>query len=423
MKKYLKRYASLDDDTHIQLMLIDPERKLLHDQAIDNLKQNIDITKNLQIIFKMLINCRFIQSRVLYQDITLRDEHSLDFKILYNFAMYLLQRDVKIKNFDDEHILHSSIKNMPEYEQVIDEIIDEIDQINEALGLYGENKIIASADTKLLNQYLEEARNTVDKNVFEEKIEKIFDILVQEQQFALVISEFALMQVYIADTCMKEFIKLDVLQTFYDYLVDQNVNIELYDEELFANSEIVKEVVEYTTNMVINTIEHILLNKLNQCKTASSTDQAMQGVISDGRKILQMLENMKFKIEQTARISGNDQQLAKKIMQNSDLIDKIMSGLYSVCFGLQNLDISPVYNLNQINISDDAKPDSEKSKFKLEQQDEVKENEQDKETEEPVEPVENADDSEDSEDEQNKEDVEEETESENGEEQEESEEK
>ena len=232
------------------------------------------------------------------------------------------------------------------------------------------------ASEELLNQCIEELRNTTDKNFFEQKLEKLLAILIEDQNLVFAIEENALVNMYLQDICFLEYLKQDILQIIYDFLVENNIDISLYDEEVFADSDIFKDVIKTTANTMIELVENILEQKLRSYRTASPSSQALQGVVSEGRKILQMLENMKFKIEQSARISANDQQLTQKIMQNSDLVDKIMSGLYNVCFTLGNLDISPVFDSSQVNISDDAKPDSDREKFQLEQPQENTEDEE-----------------------------------------------
>ena len=124
------------------------------------------------------------------------------------------------------------------------------------------------------------------------------------------------------------------------------------------------------------------MRKKRLIKKASPVDQSLTAISSDGRKILQMLENMKFKIEQSARILGNDPDSSKKIMQNSSMIDQIESMLYGICFNLENMDLIPSYNENQVQLNEGGKPDSE---MNITEEEPEEENEEQKESEEPVE--------------------------------------
>lgn len=100
------------------------------------------------------------------------------------------------------------------------------------------------------------------------------------------------------------------------------------------------------------------LIRISNNKETSPIEHAIGGITNSGRKILRDLESLKFKIEQATRISGNNPDASQKIGQNSDMIDKLMSALYSVCFNLDNIELVPLYDNDQINIGDDAKPDN-----------------------------------------------------------------
>ena len=385
--KRLKKHSNIN----IQFLNANQEIKEQQEKALKELRYGINIGDNIKIVFKNLVDFNFIQDMIMYYDINFQCKESIPMKILLALSAYLIENGIDLSNFDDEYILHNSIMETDEYEKVIDNFIDCIDQIDE---LFEEsninNEVVASADLeRILNQTLEELRNTSDKNFFEQKIEILLKTLFELETFAFVIEENALINMYITDSCFCEYLKQDILQVFYDYLISENINIELYDENVFAESDIFKNVLATFYNEIISIVEKIIVSKC-KVKTASPADQALQGVVAEGRKILQMLENMKFKVEQTARISGNNQQTAQKIMQNSELIDKIMSGLYSVCFGLSSIDIMPAYDQSQINFGDSTKPDAETEKFKLEEPAKDEESEESEGTEETDEQEESA---------------------------------
>ena len=54
-----------------------------------------------------------------------------------------------------------------------------------------------------------------------------------------------------------------------------------------------------------------------------------------------------------------------KIHQHYDMLDKLMSGLYSICFDLENINLVPLYDNEQINLSDQSDPDSANDGYDL----------------------------------------------------------
>ena len=218
---------------------------------------------------------------------------------------------------------------------------------------------------------LKKISNDTNKLFLQEMIARFMQA-TENGVFQFFIPEFELLQIYILDLPYEELLQSNIDQTFFDYLAETGFIKNESDAQLYINNldnfhkdEMIQATFDDLKLAIIDIAEKVVNRKLKR-KTASPISTTLEGVTIEGKKILQMLENMKFKIEQAARVSGNDQSLAKKIMQNSDLVDKIMSSLYAVCFDLSNLDILPTYDPQQINISDDAIPDSEQKKFKLE---------------------------------------------------------
>lgn len=101
---------------------------------------------------------------------------------------------------------------------------------------------------------------------------------------------------------------------------------------------------------------------------ADEIKQSLTGVSKDGRDILKQLENFKFTLEQSGRIASNYPDVTNKISQNAKIIDKLMSNLYSVCFDLENLEIIPMYDPFQIDMSTDTTPDSKKKNFDVDKE-------------------------------------------------------
>lgn len=93
-------------------------------------------------------------------------------------------------------------------------------------------------------------------------------------------------------------------------------------------------------------------------------EQFIKGVALDGREILKSLEQFKFKMEQCTNVSVNED-INDKIHQHYDMIDKLMSGLYSICYDLENINLIPQYDSEQINLSDQDAPDSDNDNYNL----------------------------------------------------------
>ena len=228
------------------------------------------------------------------------------------------------------------------------------------------------AIAKILNESIEELRYTCDYARYAKSICNILNIIKNDLHDKVLdnIIYYRLSSNEALDVIIK-------LMLFEMKLYLQSFNIKLSMYDAFC-----KKATTYVIfmNIVYDCFNDYITLSANKKRLGSAgTAPALQGITTEGKKILQMLENMKFKIEQAARISGNDQSLAQKIMQNSNMIDKIMSGLYSLCFNLDNLDLTPLFIPTQVDMSDDVVPDSEKETTTLqdtEPQDDSEENDE-----------------------------------------------
>jgi hypothetical protein len=110
----------------------------------------------------------------------------------------------------------------------------------------------------------------------------------------------------------------------------------------------------------------------------ASIEQMIKNTAVDGREILKALEEFKFKIEQCVKISVNEE-INDKIHQHYDMIDKLMSGLYTICYDMENIDLLPMYDNDQINMSDQDAPDSDNEGYNLGNEYPLPENEEEEE--------------------------------------------
>ena len=104
--------------------------------------------------------------------------------------------------------------------------------------------------------------------------------------------------------------------------------------------------------------------RLIKADNSEAIESVVKGVAKDGRKILKELENFKFKMEQCTNVSANSE-LSDKIHQQYDMVDKIMDGLFSVCYDLENFNLVPQYDVDQIDMSNQDNPDSDNSDYNL----------------------------------------------------------
>ena len=104
--------------------------------------------------------------------------------------------------------------------------------------------------------------------------------------------------------------------------------------------------------------------RLIKADNYEAIESVVKGVARDGRKILKELENFKFKMEQCTNVSANSE-LSDKIHQQYDMVDKIMDGLFSVCYDLENFNLVPQYDVDQIDMSNQDNPDSDNSDYNL----------------------------------------------------------
>ncbi len=70
---------------------------------------------------------------------------------------------------------------------------------------------------------------------------------------------------------------------------------------------------------------------------------------NEGRNILKLIEDYKFKLDQTCRITSNDKELTKKLLQKRKQMDMASSQIYSIVFDIDNIDITNEYKDQQFN--------------------------------------------------------------------------
>lgn len=69
----------------------------------------------------------------------------------------------------------------------------------------------------------------------------------------------------------------------------------------------------------------------------------------EGRNILKLIEDYKFKLDQTCRLTSNNQELTQKLQQKRKQLDVASSQIYSIVFDIDNVDITKSYEQQQLN--------------------------------------------------------------------------
>ena len=98
---------------------------------------------------------------------------------------------------------------------------------------------------------------------------------------------------------------------------------------------------------------------------SEAINAVFKDVAADGRELMKRLEDFKFRINQCVTLSQNNQDVSDKLRQNNDMVDKLQSALYSICFNLENLDMVPLYDNMQIDMSEQDVPDSQEDNYDL----------------------------------------------------------
>lgn len=79
-----------------------------------------------------------------------------------------------------------------------------------------------------------------------------------------------------------------------------------------------------------------------------------------GREILKLIEDYKFKLEQTCRLTANDQVLTQKLIQKKKQLDAASGQIYSIVFDVENIDITQAFEQQQINTNPSGPSNSTK---------------------------------------------------------------
>ena len=81
-------------------------------------------------------------------------------------------------------------------------------------------------------------------------------------------------------------------------------------------------------------------------------ENTFHGLAEEGRKVLQTIEDYKFKLDQTTNMLNGNEQAQNKVEQKKKILDSASSQLYGIVFDLENFDLTPVtYEDEQLSLT------------------------------------------------------------------------
>ena len=84
-------------------------------------------------------------------------------------------------------------------------------------------------------------------------------------------------------------------------------------------------------------------------------ENTFHNLAEEGRKVLQNIEDYKFKLDQSANMLNSNEKAQNKLEQKKKILDSASSQLYGIVFDLENFDLTPVtYEDEQLSLTSPA---------------------------------------------------------------------
>ena len=81
-------------------------------------------------------------------------------------------------------------------------------------------------------------------------------------------------------------------------------------------------------------------------------ENTFHSLAEEGRKVLQTIEDYKFKLDQSTNMLNGNEQAQNKLDQKKKILDSASSQLYGIVFDLENFDLTPVtYEDEQLSLT------------------------------------------------------------------------
>ena len=91
-----------------------------------------------------------------------------------------------------------------------------------------------------------------------------------------------------------------------------------------------------------------IVNRNTMDQNMKMVDYIFQGLSKEGRGILKHIEDFNYKLEKSLAMIENQDEIYKKLEQKKIILDSVSSQIYGLVFDLENFDIVPVYNNEQM---------------------------------------------------------------------------
>ena len=148
--------------------------------------------------------------------------------------------------------------------------------------------------------------------------------------------------------------------------------LHILDLRKIHTAESIEELV-----MAPNTLQQV--NNTREDSKNQLVENTFHNIADEGRGVLKHIEDYKFKLEQSINMLNATPDLQKKLEQKQQILDSAMSQIYGIVFDLENYDLTPIYEDEQLSLStpddnlpvfEDEMPDEE---TKLPKEDDDKE--------------------------------------------------
>lgn len=107
----------------------------------------------------------------------------------------------------------------------------------------------------------------------------------------------------------------------------------------------------------ISDAEQIITQDVSAGPTQGQTNimqNSLQNLANEGRQILRIIDDYKFKLIQSSNIFNNSPSIKAKLDQKQKILASAASLIYSIVFDMENINLTPLYEEEQFSTLDDS---------------------------------------------------------------------
>lgn len=107
----------------------------------------------------------------------------------------------------------------------------------------------------------------------------------------------------------------------------------------------------------ISDVEQIITQDVSTGPTQGQTnimENSLQNLANEGRQILRIIDDYKFKLIQSSNIFNNSPSIKAKLDQKQKILASAASLIYSIVFDMENINLTPLYEEEQFSTLDDS---------------------------------------------------------------------